>query len=123
MRRIFFLFYHPLLELRNKLGDWIVETHFAFVGQHHDRSSGEHLCHRSNPEYVAFADWLLRLDIGEADYIPVVNLPDFVRDDADKPRKLVAVEIRLHCSRDLRTCGRVALSSKGACGKGDRQQG
>jgi hypothetical protein len=41
-----------------------------------------------------------------------VNLPDFVRDDADKPRKLVAVEIRLHCSRDLRLAGASLSAAK-----------
>ena len=110
MGLVFFFDHHPFVELRDKLRDRIVQADFAFVHQHHDGRAGEHFGHRSDPEHVVFADRLLRLDIGIAEQIFVVNLAVLVGDDADDARQFVAVQVRLHGRRHFGTGRRVAFS-------------
>ena len=78
--------------------------------------------HRGDPEDVVFADRLLRLDVGIAQQIPVMNLAGLVGDDADDPRQFVAVQVGLHGRRDFGAGGRLAFSSKAGKAAGHKRQ-
>ena len=123
MSLVFFLDDHPFLELRDELGHGIIQADFAFVHQHHDGCAGEHFGHRSDPEDVVFADRFLRLDIGIAQQIPVVNLAVLVGNDADDARQLIAVQVWLHGRRDFGAGGWLVFSGE-ACSNDEhsRQQ-
>ena len=95
VRSVFFLDDHPLAQLRDVLADGIVQADLALVHEHHRGRPREHLRHRRDPEDVVLGDRLLRLDVRVAEQVSVMDLPILVGDDADGPRELVGVQVRL----------------------------
>jgi hypothetical protein len=53
-------------ELRNKLGDWIGESHFALFHEHQNGNAGDGLRHGCNPEQGVFGHRLLGFKIHRA---------------------------------------------------------
>ncbi len=119
---VFFFDNHPFLEQRDVLAHGIVQTDLAFVHEHHDGGTGEHLRHRRDPEDVVFTDRILRFDIRVSEQVLVVNLPALIGNDADDSRQFVLIEIRLKRRRDFGTGWRVAVGSHCGCRRCDQHQ-
>ena len=121
MVRIFLGDDHQFAELRDEFGDGVIKAYFAFIHEHHDGGTGEHLGHGSDPEDVVLTDWLLRLDIGVTDQVLVTHLAGFIRDDADDARDFVTLHVGFHRSGDFGAGGRRGVGGEGGGGKECRQ--